>query len=1137
MSRMKVPCCSRCKMNYYVGDINGPKIPLLLKCGHDMCRNCVKFLYKRNSEVTCFICEKVDNFKFDNENKINLPVHYYKIGQVYWLTCKKQMEIHRSISNLKMTDCPTYSSESVHDVCDKCQRSANCFCHHCNVVFCYSCFDEVHTENQVMSKHIPEMIDKINIVLNSEPKCDQHFKTIEFICVTCEVNICSYCLVQSHKTHDVSTLEIYNSTTLENLTKYSNKGSLLLGKLKSTRDNFNIKMQTIHHSRSKKKLSSLDEIKHTLSLYMSTVIGALQNKEEFILDLLEQTDYADINSMNTIINQLNGLIGDLQSKLNLINHCISQNKLSSNSLKNAISDVKNMLDTSYLIAKKDKPEPSIKMDDQIFDVIQKCFTIEVDTSDTFLLRYSPDLPEKYQVNVSIDINDSDLLRTTLIPSPCSSVNSGSVFSHYSDVKNFLPPVHDLVPIKEIHKNVVEPVVVTAVNTPSNFYLQLLANNSHLNMINEELKKSVNTKSNVVDKIEKNNVMYAVLTTNQYWCRCIISHIYEENGNMLYTVHCIDYGFLETVTSDKIRSVPTVLRSIPPLAYNCALYDLKPKATTGWSNDAYKLFTDLMFIKSGTFYMYPMETRGERIEVDVVWKDIYPLSIRDALFFLGYGSYEYYVNQSLHQKLVNSVTIPVSIQLEKGERYPVSLSHFVSPNEFYFHVIDKSALLEDIMNRLQKVYKPTEKEMQKSYLLYTPQIGMAVAARFSMDDTWYRAKITSIPEPRMVTVFYVDYGNSETLPWDQLRVLDEYFIKISPQALRVSLEGIIPSHNGIECSEWSIEANAKLMEMLSINHFVADSLYIFVNDVIKDGVHKVTVYNQTSRGEFCINNKLVSLGYALPTQSGAYIYNSNKNKRRPIKIKKLPVNTRNRSDSFDSDDTSAFVSQRSVIESENHIWNDKKSDSPGIEMLVIRVESPDKIILKPVQYNPTKLTDRLNKEYSKNISNKETKSNWVENDRCALFIKKFGNWYRGKILKLDENKKKATVYFYDIDETIDNVFTKSLFELEDKLFKEKCEILHCKLNNLTPLGTSNGQWAKFTSDQLSEELKKYSSVYLNKKGKEGDVILGEIWIKDLVVPKALEPIRTRWININRFMVEQGLAMWSKKIMKKYGSTKP
>lgn len=57
--------------------------------------------------------------------------------------------------------------------------------------------------------------------------------------------------------------------------------------------------------------------------------------------------------------------------------------------------------------------------------------------------------------------------------------------------------------------------------------------------------------------------------------------------------------------------------------------------------------------------------------------------------------------------------------------------------------------------------------------------MAVAARYTIDGVWYRAKILSLPEPRMVTVHYIDFGNSETLPWDRLRVLDKSLIAIPP----------------------------------------------------------------------------------------------------------------------------------------------------------------------------------------------------------------------------------------------------------------------------------------------------------------------------------------------------------------------
>lgn len=29
---------------------------MLLACGHDMCRSCIKFMYKKNKQVICELC-------------------------------------------------------------------------------------------------------------------------------------------------------------------------------------------------------------------------------------------------------------------------------------------------------------------------------------------------------------------------------------------------------------------------------------------------------------------------------------------------------------------------------------------------------------------------------------------------------------------------------------------------------------------------------------------------------------------------------------------------------------------------------------------------------------------------------------------------------------------------------------------------------------------------------------------------------------------------------------------------------------------------------------------------------------------------------------------------------------------------
>lgn len=55
----------------------------------------------------------------------------------------------------------------------------------------------------------------------------------------------------------------------------------------------------------------------------------------------------------------------------------------------------------------------------------------------------------------------------------------------------------------------------------------------------------------------------------------------------------------------------------------------------------------------------------------------------------------------------------------------------------------------------------------------------------------------------------------------------------------------------------------------------------------------------------------------------------------------------------NDDTLSFIKQRSVTANENHEWKNKKKVCPGVPMSIIKVVSPDEIILKKMNHNTEK----------------------------------------------------------------------------------------------------------------------------------------------------------------------------------------
>lgn len=55
----------------------------------------------------------------------------------------------------------------------------------------------------------------------------------------------------------------------------------------------------------------------------------------------------------------------------------------------------------------------------------------------------------------------------------------------------------------------------------------------------------------------------------------------------------------------------------------------------------------------------------------------------------------------------------------------------------------------------------------------PKAGELVAARFSEDGEWYRARVQrNDREARRADVLFIDYGNAESLPWSSLRPLSQ-----------------------------------------------------------------------------------------------------------------------------------------------------------------------------------------------------------------------------------------------------------------------------------------------------------------------------------------------------------------------------
>lgn len=151
----------------------------------------------------------------------------------------------------------------------------------------------------------------------------------------------------------------------------------------------------------------------------------------------------------------------------------------------------------------------------------------------------------------------------------------------------------------------------------------------------------------------------------------------------------------------------------------------------------------------------------------------------------------------------------------------------------------------------------------------PKAGDLVAARFSEDGEWYRARVRrNDRDAKRADVLFIDYGNSETLPWSELRPMTQphfSLAKLKPQALDAALSFLqFPTATAGTGAEYLADA-VRFLERATAEKQLVASVDFEDN---KDGTLWVTLFdpNDDSEGggeeEASVNAEVVAEGAAM-----------------------------------------------------------------------------------------------------------------------------------------------------------------------------------------------------------------------------------------------------------------------------------
>lgn len=1113
--------CSNCPQTFSVRDPlhpRGLRCPLILHCGHTVCENCIRTCLRSTDKVVCGICKRLSTASHQHTDiRLDFPLNLYLLGIFaarYGGTEPEDSVVKFAASSA--SSCNQKASAQK-ETCAECvERTAECRCHQCDVLYCDRCFTKVHKAARALSQHKKTKLEEAGkrpAFLQSV--CEDHpLQKLEFFCKACSHFMCSHCIISLHHSHEIITKKQRNEEVMVELDDARDKATEVLKRLLHTQKK--VREILIKPGPSSKLTPVEQEVAHHF-VYLH---GLLQIVEQGLMNELKCAKTERSHSLESVVTELSANIKHVQQLLQEAASAKDPDNLDKVELSTIAEKLLAVEQLCIHLVASDRSNADTSarfvVDESFLADVEGHCQLEINTGCSYSLVKSEDLPPDFVLDPIEEDSESDAVMS--MSSRTSSVSASS--------EAMLPSIEQAEPDQKHHttssasssivKGSSNAVTVCHIRDPSDFYVQRVSDAGTLINLCKQICKHVRNYKTPPHAVHKDGLYVVQYQVDGKWYRARVRNILpacEKTNEELVDVVYVDYGNTEIIPSTKLRSVPRRSANTPAMALHCSLFDLVP-LNGKWSQEAVKTFAAM--VNGYTVKMVVMDHSSDIYQVDLCQihgnsqdNDV-PVSVRDALVFLEYGCFvaETKLKVSIPQ---GSTQYLKDADFKKGDTEDVVVSHIESPHSFYIQRLGEHArYLTLVMKDMNTEYR----NAGNKGLVYSPYVGMPCAAQFTVDNKWYRAKVVDLPGKRMVEVFYIDYGNQEVMDWNRIRKIQTKFVRIAAQAVHCSLSDVVPTHQQwiAAVREYLIKTTAKKV------------LRLYVDEVQKLQL-KVTLYEMQADVDICINALLVREGYATSVGVSSSLVEYHKGdgvlppsppcsiQQTQLKLKKKPVaNIKPRHAGGTADVAASGQSKEDTCES--------VKDPFRLEVKVLNSPSPScfYVALLVQEEQIHNLMCELQEYYATSASYADT---WEVNNKCCAFSAQLKQWYRAIIVELLPDNK-AKVFLKDIAE-VEIVPLHNLQLLDPKFMAIRDGAVKCHLAGVRAAGDKT-EWPSLACEYLNEQITRYPHFYITKKGEiENWSLPVELWVKEVKPVGPFEPTREEWYTLNKKLVEQGLAI--------------
>ncbi|KAM5319010.1 tudor domain-containing protein 15 [Glossophaga mutica] len=361
----------------------------------------------------------------------------------------------------------------------------------------------------------------------------------------------------------------------------------------------------------------------------------------------------------------------------------------------------------------------------------------------------------------------------------------------------------------------ESVKVSSALSPSKFYCQLIKWIPEL----EDLTVCMNLHYDVVSQesgptCDNFGLLCVARRRDGQWHRGILQQLLPSNRVRIWFM---DYGSSEAIPSIHVKKLKQDFISVPLFSFPCSLTYLHnpdmdarklqlrlfKQALLGqivhahidWLNkDEHVYYVTLQTQESTINSKYLLKTRGTQVlcpvsdlKISNMLRDTSAFDVKGFAVESFMGNTERLI-ESLNKNNILKVDFPIkSIEMEIDTAYIASVAYVLNPSNFWVRISEHQNEFQDVMKNINTFYDIHEND---ELILRNPEPGLFCCARYSKDRCFYRAVVTEINGSK-IDVYFLDYGNTDSIPFFDVRTLLPEFCELPALAMCCSLAHIFP----------------------------------------------------------------------------------------------------------------------------------------------------------------------------------------------------------------------------------------------------------------------------------------------------------------------------------------------------------